>query len=65
MIDRAILIRASVTFQEPLASNMSDESLKAAGLQKIHQQTDGYGDTVEYWSKSGCPWPCEDVIAWP
>ncbi len=65
IIDRAILIRAPVTFQEPLGSNMSHASLEAAGLQMIHQQRDTHGDIVEYWTKSGFPWPCEEITAWP
>lgn len=56
LVDRAILVKAPVTFIEPVPSGMSNEMLIEAGLEllKIEQCGD---DVIEYWSKNGAPWP--------
>lgn len=64
-VDRAILIRAPVTFQEPVPSNMSVKTLKDAGLEKLGV-SESDGDVVEYWTRDGLPWPTgDDLEAWP
>ncbi len=67
LVDRAILVRAPVTFIEPVPSGMSDEMMAEAGLTLSQEEKSG-DDTIEYWSKDGAPWPSvnealEDI--WP
>jgi len=64
LVDRAIIIRAPVTFIEPVLSGMTDESLVNAGLELIEKRICG-DDVVEYWVKEGMDWPTDDVEDWP
>mmetsp|Transcript_16707 Transcript_16707/g.21146 ORF Transcript_16707/g.21146 Transcript_16707/m.21146 type:complete len:157 (+) Transcript_16707:2-472(+) len=68
LVDRAIFVRAPVTFIEPVPSGMSDEMIKEAGLTLLREEKCG-DDTIEYWSKDGAPWPsidgAFDDMLWP
>jgi len=56
VVDRAILIRAPVTFIEPVPSGMSNEMFVKAGLELLKTQKCG-DDMVEYWIRKGESWP--------
>jgi len=64
LVDRAILIRAPISFSEPILSGMSTETLTNAGLELLGSSTSD-GDVVEYWSRPDLPWPTEDLTDWP
>ena len=64
VIDRAIIIRAPVTFIEPVVSNMNDDMLTEAGLVLLDEKDVG-GDMVEYWVREGMDWPTVSVADWP
>jgi riboflavin-specific deaminase-like protein len=64
LIDRAILIRAPICFQEPLDSGITSALLEQAGLVFLGSQASG-DDMVECWSRPGLPWPTEQLDAWP
>jgi riboflavin biosynthesis pyrimidine reductase len=64
IVDRAIIIRAPVTFIEPVASNMNDDMLIEAGLVFLEEKDVG-GDRVEYWVREGMQWPTASVTDWP
>lgn len=64
VVDRAILIRAPVTFIEPVPSGMTDDILVEAGLVLIDTKKCG-DDVVEYWVRNGEAWPTADVTHWP
>lgn len=63
-LDRAILIFAPLTFQQPYPSQINEDVLQQGGLQKLGQFTCD-GDRVECWSKPGLPWPTERLQDWP
>lgn len=65
IVDRAIIIKAPITFKEPVPSYINEEILSEAGLEKINCKSsteDDNDDTVEFWSRPGLPWPSEN---WP
>ena len=64
VVDRAILVRAPIEFEIPVPAEMDKDTLKRAGLQMIGTTEMG-GDTVEYWTKNGSPWPAEELRVWP
>ncbi|KAL7483665.1 hypothetical protein ACHAW6_011148 [Cyclotella cf. meneghiniana] len=64
LVDRAILVRAPIRFQEPLSAGFDEETLKNAGLTFIGKSMMG-GDTVEYWTKGGRDWPAPQFFLWP
>ena len=64
VVDRAILVRAPIEFEMPVPAEMDENTLKRAGLQMIGTTEMG-GDTVEYWTKNGSPWPAEELRVWP
>lgn len=64
VVDRAIIIRAPVTFIEPVPSGMTDDMLREAGLVLLEERPCG-DDVVEYWVKDGDSWPTADVADWP
>jgi riboflavin-specific deaminase-like protein len=59
LVDRAILVKAPVTFIEPVPSDMTNEMLIEAGLEFLKLEQCG-DDVIEYWSKNGAPWPSVD-----
>ena len=64
-VDRAILVRAPIEFEIPVPAEMDENTLKRAGLELIGTATMG-GDTVEYYTKDGEPWPSDDELSmWP
>lgn len=63
-VDRAILVRASVEFQEPKPAQIDEDTLKAAELQMIGTTNMG-SDIVEYWSRNELPWPDSTLPMWP
>ncbi|KAL3936060.1 MAG: hypothetical protein SGBAC_008541 [Bacillariaceae sp.] len=71
MIDRAIIVRAPVSFREPLlwepwSSSLTSPPLKAAGLVCVGTEMSGV-DTIDYWSRPGKGWPCDPnpLSSWP
>jgi riboflavin biosynthesis pyrimidine reductase len=63
-IDRAVLIFAPLTFNEPYASKMDETILQQSGLEKLGQfECDG--DRVECWSRPGLAWPTDKLEDWP
>ena len=67
VVDRAIMVRAPVTFIEPVASGMDNEMLIEAGLVLISTEQCG-DDMIEYWSRDGESWPIVDGLEneiWP
>jgi riboflavin biosynthesis pyrimidine reductase len=63
-IDRVILIRAPICFQEPLDSGITSALLEQAGLVFLDSHASG-DDMVECWSRPGMPWPTEQLDQWP
>jgi riboflavin biosynthesis pyrimidine reductase len=58
LVDRVILVKAPIQFEEPLKSGLSDVLLKQAVLESLGSNTDKFdGDTMEYWSRPELPWP--------
>jgi len=72
LVDRAIIIYAPIHFREPAPSHLTSKDFVAAGLELIHIQQEGAGDSndddfdndndknvdrIEYWSRPGLPWP--------
>lgn len=67
VVDRAILLRAPVTFIEPVSSGMSNDMFSEAGLEVIKVEACG-DDMIEYWSRDGESWPIVDGLeneTWP
>lgn len=64
LIDRAILVRASVQFKRPIPAGFNEDQLKEAGLTMIGAANMG-GDTVEYWVRERMDWPTADLSSWP
>ena len=67
VVDRAILIRAPVTFIDPVPSGMTDDMLREAGLVRLELEDELMcgDDTVEYWVREGDNWPTPNVADWP
>jgi riboflavin biosynthesis pyrimidine reductase len=65
LVDRAIIVRAPISFQEPFPSGMSAETLKAAGLELVGTRPSGV-DTIDYWVRPGQSWPTDPAgDYWP
>ncbi len=67
LVDRAILVRAPVTFIEPVHSEMNNEMFLKAGLELLKSEQCG-DDTIEYWARSGERWPALEEFGdemWP
>jgi riboflavin-specific deaminase-like protein len=64
LVDRAIVITAPLTFQDPVPSGISDSLLRTSGLENAGEYSLG-ADTVQCWSRPGLPWPSENMEAWP
>lgn len=64
IVDRAILVHASINFKEPLPSNLSSANFEEAGLKCVGEGTLGV-DRVEYWSRPELPWPADPTSSWP
>lgn len=60
LVDRAILIRAPIRFQEPLDSRIRT----LVGLELLGSYTCG-DDTVECWSRPNLEWPTTELKDWP
>jgi riboflavin biosynthesis pyrimidine reductase len=63
-VDRAIIIKADMTFSEPLPSMIDSDLLQRSGLQLLGT-SESEGDVVEYWSRPKLPWPSSDFTKWP
>ncbi|KAL3914180.1 MAG: hypothetical protein SGILL_006203 [Bacillariaceae sp.] len=64
-VDRVILVKAPMTFMDPLPSNITEGTFQSSGLEKIGTYQLGV-DTVECYSRSGLPWPRGASISdWP
>ena len=67
VVDRAIFVRAPVSFIEPVSSGMDNEMFQEAGLKMIKAESCG-DDMIEYWSRTGVSWPSADGFenqTWP
>jgi riboflavin-specific deaminase-like protein len=65
LIDRCLIVKAPISFQEPLNAGLSKHLLeKKAGLIYLGSAPSGV-DTIEYWSRPGLPWPTETLEEWP
>lgn len=68
VVDRAIIVRAPTRFVEPVPSGMTDETLEAAGLERLGTVVENDNvDTIACWSRPGAPWPSgnDDLGSWP
>jgi len=67
LVDRLILVKAPVSFQKPLPSNITTTVLLNTGLRLKHSFTNQGGDVLEYWSRPNLPWPnsTSDETLWP
>ena len=71
MVDRAIIVRAPISFHEPLlwepwSSSFASSPLEAAGLVLLGTEMSG-ADTIEYWSRPDKDWPSnpDSLSSWP
>ena len=64
LVDRAILVKAPIRFQEPIPSGMTKETFQKAGLELIGSRSSGV-DTIEYWARPGDSWPGDSIEDWP
>ena len=73
VVDRAIIVKASVQFQEPLDSNINENVLEKEGKLKQLDTSNGKGnnifggDSLMYWVRDGGKekWPNEKLTEWP
>jgi riboflavin biosynthesis pyrimidine reductase len=65
VVDRVILVRAPLCFRRPLDAAISSTVLKQAGLQFLGLTTLENVDQIECWSRTGSPWPAEELGDWP
>ena len=72
VVDRAIIVKASLQFQEPLDSNINENVLeKDGGLKQLgtsDDQGDMFGgDSLMYWVRDDGKekWPADNVTEWP
>ena len=72
VVDRAIIVKASVQFQEPLDSNINENVLeKDGGLKQLgtsDDQGDMFGgDSLMYWVRDDGKekWPADNLAEWP
>lgn len=63
-VDRAIVVRAPLSFKEPLPSNMSPSTFQEAGLELIASSMNDV-DTVDYWCRPDLSWPSDPPDSWP
>ncbi len=63
VVDRAILVRASVKFETPMPAMMDESTLKRAGLHVIGTTVMG-DDRIEYWTRHNLAWPSENLQMW-
>lgn len=63
-VDRAMIVKAPMKFNDPVVSNINNDVLIDAGLELIDTRNVG-DDVVEYWVKSGQEWPTKNVADWP
>jgi len=64
LVDRVILVRAPMCFQQPLESGITKEVLQESGL--VCRGTGTLGmDQVEYWSRPELSWPTKRLSDWP
>ena len=64
LVDRAIIVKAPISFEEPYPSGMTSQTLEDAGLELVGTVESGV-DTMEYWTRSGTPWPADPIANWP
>jgi riboflavin biosynthesis pyrimidine reductase len=64
IVDRAIIVRAPIEFQQPVQSGMSEGTLQAAGLELVGSRASGV-DTIDYWVRPGESWPSGSIHDWP
>lgn len=64
LLDRIVLVRAPLCFNEPLNSGISSQILKDHGFVCLGETQTGI-DTVECWSRSHVAWPTASLSSWP
>ena len=64
VVDRAILVRVPIIFNIPAPAEVNESTLILAGLQFIGTSSMG-GDTIDYWTRNGLPWPTLQLNLWP
>ena len=64
LVDRAILVHAPLTFQEPLDAGLSDDVMRRYGQERLGDSVCGT-DTLVYWSRPGLAWPTKELADWP
>ena len=65
VVDRVILVRAPLSFRQPLDAGITSTVLETAGLQFLGLVTSENVDQIECWSRPGSPWPTEELGDWP
>jgi riboflavin biosynthesis pyrimidine reductase len=65
VVDRVILVRAPLSFRQPLDAGISSVVLEKAGLQFLGLVASENVDEIECWSRPGNPWPAEELSDWP
>lgn len=66
VVDRAIIVKAPIRFEDPIPSRMNQQHMMDAGLMLLGQFTNDGGDDVECWVKNGAVWPGgENLDSWP
>ena len=72
VVDRAIIVKASVQFQEPLDSKINENILEHDGGLKMLGTSDDKGDmfggdSLMYWVRDGRKemWPADNLTEWP
>ena len=63
-VDRAILVYAPISFNDPLLSNISITTLQEAGLELVEDYILGV-DSLKCYSRPELPWPSTPVTSWP
>ena len=66
LVDRAIVVKAPVFFNEPIPSNLKKQSMTDAGLMQLGSYKNSGGDEIECWARDGTIWPGDsDYTSWP
>ena len=64
LIDRCLIVRAPISFLQPLDAGLTNDALEQAGLQYLGTAPSGV-DAIDYWSRPELPWPTRELTEWP
>ena len=64
LVDRAIIVRAPIRFEEPYPSGITSQTLQDTGLELIGTRSNGI-DTIDFWARPGQSWPTDSIEDWP